>query len=482
MPMWLERDRERKLTLLCGAIVAGALIAACAGLLELALGTRLAGTLHLFRDKPTVAGGYLRLSGTFPYANVAAMYFELALPFSLVGLAHAVRRAPRRPAETLLWLLAADALLAATFLTFSRGAWLGLGIGSLAVLLAVGRRLEGRGWINHLRRHRRLVALGCLNLAVVGVSVLLPSHSLLLLRLTSQSDQEWYRASYTVRVPATLPARSQLHLPVTVQNLGPLTWTNAGPNRYTLSYHWLLPSGKFAVFDGLRSRLPTSVAPDGRQAVSALLQTPCAPGRYLLVWDMSQEGVTWFSLKSAVYRRIPVQIAAPPGRQTNLCAGGPVVSSAVSLPATVAEPGRPQLWGAALAMVRRHPLLGVGPDGFRLSYGAYFTPPLQSWDQRILANSLPLELLADVGMLGAGLFALFLALIVWPLIAPLPAGRAPSLWAIALIGALAAFVGHGLVDYMLENHAIFILFWIMCGLAGSLAAHDTERLSYADRH
>jgi hypothetical protein len=36
--------------------------------------------------------------------------------------------------------------------------------------------------------------------------------------------------------------------------------------------------------------------------------------------------------------------------------------------------------------------------------------------------------------------------------------------------AVAAFLGHGLVDYILGSDAIFILFWILCGLAATTQA------------
>jgi hypothetical protein len=43
--------------------------------------------------------------------------------------------------------------------------------------------------------------------------------------------------------------------------------------------------------------------------------------------------------------------------------------------------------------------------------------------------------------------------------------RPVAIWQVALVGALAAFLGHGLLDYVLGAHAINILFWFLLGLA-----------------
>src|SRR5207245_1243891 len=81
---------------------------------------------------------------------------------------------------------------------------------------------------------------------------------------------------------------------------------------------------------------------------------------------------------------------------------------------------RADLWRAALRMFAQRPLLGFGPDNFRHLYGAYLG--LQVWDERVHANNLYLELLADVGVLGAAAFAL----VVTPAIASLVRGLRAS--------------------------------------------------------
>ncbi|HWE61033.1 MAG TPA: O-antigen ligase family protein, partial [Chloroflexota bacterium] len=285
---------------------------------------------------------------------------------------------------------------------------------------------------------------------------------------------------YVSRVPATMLACQQLTVPVTVENHSPFLWQSQGPDLYNLGYHWLYASGKVAIFENPRSRLQGTVPPGAAQTVPAHIQAPPRAGRYLLVWDMVQENVTWFSLKRAAYVGLPVLVRQGPSPRGAVCAGHARRAVAhgdgpAELPRSFSQPGRTQLWAAALRMLATHPLLGVGPDGYRFRYGAYMRPPLATWDTRILANQLFLELFADLGLLGGGLFLAFLCAVWWPLVVALWTRRRSTviLWQITLLAALAAFLGHGLVDYLLESHAIFLLLWLICGLASATYLRPT---------
>jgi O-antigen ligase len=199
---------------------------------------------------------------------------------------------------------------------------------------------------------------------------------------------------------------------------------------------------------------------------------------------MVQENVTWFSLKSATYVGRPVDVIAGsatrtfcPGQSSFLRDGrraGPA-----ALLRTLSQPPRSQLWLAALRMLRRHPLLGIGPDGFRFHFGTYVAPPMKTWDVRILANELYLEQLADFGLLGTALYLAFLAAVWWPLLAPLARGRqqGSAIWQIGLLAALAAYLSHGLVDVFLDSHAISTLLWLLCGLASTLGSQRVHEES-----
>ena len=464
MPLWLAEDRDTKLHRLGIALVLGACLAAIVGFLEFILGMRFAESLTMFKTKPTVAGSYLRLSATFEYTNIAAMYFELAFPFALVGLWRALTTPHASRLRIMAWLVAMAMLLEALLLTYSRGALFGLLVG-LAAMAYIARRstlLEG------LNGAGRAILGGAGAVGLLLMLVTLSSSSLGLLRLTSQSDQDWYRAAYLGNVPATMSACQLRMVPITVVNRSPLDWQATGSEPYQLGYHWLNSSSRMVEFEGLRTPLSSDLTAGSQQLLQARLRAPAAPGRYLLVWDMVQEGVTWFSLKSANYQGLPVVVRAAATQTATVCkklsASALPASAMPALPTALAQPGRRQLWQAAVAMVAAHPLFGVGPDGFRLNFGRYSSPKQQTWDDRILANSLYLETFADLGLIGGALFFALLIALAWRPLRELRARRRVSLPQLAILGALAAFLGHGLVDTSLQSHAIFILFWLLCGM------------------
>jgi len=95
---------------------------------------------------------------------------------------------------------------------------------------------------------------------------------------------------------------------IEVHDDGTRTW-QAGPvgqsGKTYLSYHWVRQgydntpiypnSPGIVVWDGLRTRLPNNLGFGGSATLNAQVQTPSAPGRYVLVWDMVEENVTWFN-------------------------------------------------------------------------------------------------------------------------------------------------------------------------------------------
>ncbi|MEW5987581.1 MAG: hypothetical protein AB1791_13190, partial [Chloroflexota bacterium] len=96
------------------ALVIGGVVSAALGWLEVAQGTPLA-WLRPFRPTPTVAGPFMRLTGSFGHANQAAMYAEVILPL-LVALVWWVWRGRRRGWAVLLALVGLG-YLQATLLT-----------------------------------------------------------------------------------------------------------------------------------------------------------------------------------------------------------------------------------------------------------------------------------------------------------------------------------------------------------------------------
>lgn len=87
-------------------------------------------------------------------------------------------------------------------------------------------------------------------------------------------------AAHTVNVPVT--------------NAGSATWTAAGANPITLSYHWHNAQGNAVVWDGVRTKLTADLAPNATTTIAAQVIAPTAAGAYTLTFDLVREGVSWF--------------------------------------------------------------------------------------------------------------------------------------------------------------------------------------------
>jgi putative inorganic carbon (HCO3(-)) transporter len=129
------------------------------------------------------------------------------------------------------------------------------------------------------------------------------------------------------------------------------------------------------------------------------------------------------------------------------------------------------LWGAALRLIQTRPLLGYGPDNFRHLYGAQLG--LETWDERIQANNVYLEILVDLGVLGLAAFAW----LVWrPLVGTIraihrPGDGSPSLLIPGVALGVLAFLVHGLLDSFLAFTPIVLLLWMLLGVV-RLTTHD----------
>jgi O-antigen ligase len=162
-------------------------------------------------------------------------------------------------------------------------------------------------------------------------------------------------------------------------------------------------------------------------------------------------------------------------------------SAATAVSAPVADlsdaavlPPRTELWKAAVAAWRDHPVLGLGPDNFRLVYGRYLG--LEKADERLHANSLYFETLASLGLLGVAALA-FLIVAFWRLARRTSFGADPASaagWlAPGLVAGLAAFLVHGLFDYFLEFTPTYGLAWLLAGML--VAVDNPERSRESNR-
>src|SRR5207237_5434446 len=87
----LARDHTH-VTGLLWAIVVGGGLSASLGLAEAVGWSALDPLLKLFKVAPTRVGGELRVSASFQYATIAAMYFEIAAPLAIMLAATSRRR------------------------------------------------------------------------------------------------------------------------------------------------------------------------------------------------------------------------------------------------------------------------------------------------------------------------------------------------------------------------------------------------------
>jgi hypothetical protein len=395
------------------------------------------------------------------------MWLGIALPFALAGLADELARSSKRWATTVAWLIAVDVLLGALLLTYSRGGLLGLAVGVAAMAVATRKN-----WHLRYRLRQWRLALGFAGaLTVVIGSFALSSSPIEALRLSSLSDQDWYSASYSSALPATMTADETRAVPVTVENRSAITWRAAGSPAYRLSYHWLYPTKQMEEFEGIRTQLSSDVGPGDELIVLARVRAPHVPGRYFLVWDMVLGNGTWFSLRSAVYDLLPVRVVVPPtNRRAPVAVRLPGPGDPTALPLSP-PPARQQIWTVALRMIETHPLWGLGPQGVWLHYAAFAKAPpsIYAFHSPGHAHSLYLEISADFGLVGGGLFLVWIIAAWWPIILGVWRGLGLGPWQVALVGAMGMFLVNGLVDYTLQSLGLFTLFWLVGGLAATMA-------------
>jgi hypothetical protein len=460
------------------ALIAGGVCSALLGLLELTESPAVFAALALFKDQPTMVGGLLRLSATFAYANIAAMYYEALLPLLLVAVGLASGRR--------VWWLCASALLlyTATLLTYSRASLLVatvavIGVG-LAALWAAARTGQATGTIRQPMRmaldrwapapFRQVVGV-CAALLLVAGGLLLLSQPFRV-RLTEADVDRWYRAEYAGAALAPLQPNALIQTPVTVRNLGLVTWYPDGLRPVALSYHWLDGQTRKVVrYNGERTALAGPVAPGDAITLDAYVRAPDRPGAYILVWDMITEHSGWFSGRGNPITETAVTVAGTPAleqpAQAPEAAGLPQQISVMPSP-----PDRRALWAVALRLWRGHPLLGIGPDVFRHIYGPELG--LSHWDDRVHTNNLYIELLTGAGIAGLIAFLALAGAALWagvPILSDLAQARSRRWWMVlGCTAALVTYLVHGMLDMFLEYSATYLLFWALIGSLYGLAA------------
>ena len=94
--------------------------------------------------------------------------------------------------------------------------------------------------------------------------------------------------------PSSMDADQTYVVTIHVTNAGNFTWPGSGDNPVEMGYHWYTSAGELVVWDGERSALPADVPSGDNATVQATVTAPHRGGKYILKWDLVQEGVTWF--------------------------------------------------------------------------------------------------------------------------------------------------------------------------------------------
>ena len=474
---------------LVGALLAGAGFSAALGLVELSEAPAALALLAPFKSETTYMGGLIRLSATFSYANTAAQYYEALLPLSVLLLIVGHRAQGTRDRGAQLgrehargqgaprWHLAlvlGPLLVLATLFTYSRAALLVTAL--LLLLLPVAAGLSwGRAALGR-------IGLACVGLlaVIVGVAAVSPTFRL---RVSEPEVANWYSARYQPAPLATLAPNELRPVPITLRNSGRIAWDHAGTRPVQLAYHWIdATTGQIVRFEGRRTPLPHTIQPGAAVALTATVQAPERPGRYILAWDMLREyiGRGWFS-----------QMGVPPGRMAVVVGGVPPPgvkpppperpAAPSSIMAQPGPPGRRALWGVAIALWSERPLLGIGPDVFRHIYGPRLG--LTLFDSRVHTNNLYLELLTGAGVLGLGAFLALIGCCLWAgwraLTVHRPSStvhRPPSTVLLGALLGIVAFLAHGMLDVFLAFTPTYALLWSLIGIVAGLAARPEREI------
>ena len=447
-------ERPGRQRLIATAFASGVVVAALV-VVDFAAVPGVGAFLSLFREGLASVGAQVRASGPFQYPTIASMYLEVTFALGLGLLVASASLGPRRQAALVLLLaLTVEAIV----LTFTRSG-----------LITVGTSLALVG-ILHWRRHgadRTLWCLACVALLTVVSLASSRSAEALLLRMTSETQGQWFAARVDAPSRVTFDTSRPIGVPLQLTNTGRATWDSSDDTPIKLSYHWVdEQSDAVFAWEGLRTLFPAPVRPGQTVNITAMVDAPVAPGRYRLVWDLEQEKRLWFSTEPDAVLTFTTATVTVNGGGASRSRGGPA-----HMPVAAARPGRLVLWADAARMWREHPLLGVGPDNFRLLYGRYAS--IVNADPRVHSNNTYIELLAGMGLAGAAVLA-WLALDVSAAVRRCCAAGGAELGVAAACVAIAV---HGLTDSFLSFTGTYIVMAVALGLA-SACPQGAERHAY----
>ena len=489
--------RRRFFGALLTFVGAGA-VSAVLGLLEFVPSVDIQPFLRAFKPHATEVGGILRLSGSFEYANGAAMYFEMALPVlisivmlfsarSLISALFGSQLSERKRWGVVVGLCVIMVVyVMALILTLSRAALVGLFVALAA--FAVGSLIRRKSAtpeaqidpVPIVNRNViwRSLAITIFVMALSGLLVFV-TQPMFRLRLLTQNDLSWYRATVTADPLPSLSASEIVTVPLTVRNDGEMVWPASGLVPVHVSYHWMSETEDvYLVFEGLRSVLPHDVSPGETVSVLAIVQAPPELGNYRLQWDLVHETITWFDRKQGMTSTVE-----------SYTIGAPAVAASTQPPPSAMPPPidvqsisdtssveRSELWRVAWAMFQAHPITGVGPDGFRNLYGEY--AGVTQWNRNIYTNNTYIEMFTNLGLLGGLSFLWLATLALWQAGRALLTSQRGPIWLLGLgaTASLAAFFTHGVVDYFLFSTPLYMIFWFLLSASGKWVTLKAENV------
>jgi hypothetical protein len=451
------------------------------------------GIADFFRRGVARVGDLERISATLTYPTITALVLELTLPLLFLWMV----ATPKRWQKFILGVLLLVGMVTLV-LTLSRAgiALLGLIFAGLAVGGWIQERKaeSGKQKAEHdpptqsligqtrtatssqkgennessfLERVQEWASAFRFPLSAFGAGATLGILTLILLyfnptarlRLVSETETEWYRATYESASIPTLQPGAKVRVPVTITNTSPRPWVSGANQPFLLSYHLYKADGTLVTYDGARTLLDDTVSPGEQISVNAFLFAPSAPGEYLVAWDMLQEQVSWFSWKENNPYTMTLTVAGTPASDDELN-----ITETPTAVVRIPTPTRFELWRVALDMVRSSPLLGIGPDTFRLRYG--YAMGYEKFDSNIHTNNQYIEFLVGsgvVGLIGFLLFSVALAVQIWRIL------QTQSGWMWRWHFTLALLLGtwyvHGMVDSFWQFTPTYILFWLLAALA-----------------
>ena len=113
--------------------------------------------------------------------------------------------------------------------------------------------------------------------------------------------------------PSSIEQWDTTTVPLVLRNEGTGAWD---PATFHVAYHWLTPQGEILEWDGDRTPLPAIVEAGGDVRIDARLRAPKKAGRFLVQWDVVDEGVAWISRYDST-PATPLAVSVTPGVLTH---------------------------------------------------------------------------------------------------------------------------------------------------------------------